>query len=99
MSRAELRTAEIGDTFRAIFAREYGCCEVCGLSANRYGTAQLAHRIPQGKRWLRKYGAEVIHSPLNMALTCSLKCNGAVDIRNHPIEIAALVAKIKGDAN
>ena len=94
MSKSELRTMEIDDTRRYVFARAGWACEVCGkpLSA---GQAQLGHRIPQNTRNLARYGKRVIHHPDNLAATCSLACNAAVDIRNHPIEIAALVKKIR----
>jgi len=95
MSKSEQRTEAIRNAHFTAFLNQAGLCAGCGESVNRYGTAQLGHKIPQGKRWIRKYGAEVIHSPLNMALTCCLRCNGKVDIRNRPLEIAALVAKIK----
>ena len=94
MSKSELRTLEIDDTRRYVFARAGWACEVCGrpLSA---GVAQAAHRIPQNTRNLARYGKRVIHHPLNMAATCSLKCNAAVSIGGKPLEIAALVARIK----
>lgn len=84
----------IEETKRYVFARDRYTCVVCGLSASIYGTAQLAHRIPQTKANLRKYGERIVHHPLNLATTCSLKCNAAVDIRNHPREIEALVERI-----
>lgn len=95
MSKSEQRTAEIDATFRTVYTRDRGKCVFCHEPANRYGTMQLAHRIPQSKANLRKYGAAVIHHPLNVGLTCCLECNAAIDVRNHPIEIAALVKKIK----
>ncbi len=79
---------------RYVFARDGYKCVVCGMPVNIYGTAQLAHRIPQTRANLRKYGAAVIHHPLNLASTCSLFCNSKVDIRNHPKAIQALVEEI-----
>lgn len=91
----ERHAQEVQDTRQYVFARARYKCESCGLYVNRYGTAQVAHRIPQTKRNILKYGKRVIHHPLNLAATCCLECNAAVDIRNHPIEIAALVKKIR----
>jgi hypothetical protein len=79
-------------------------CVVCYKHAL---DGQLAHLIPQGKygkavirRVLRKHGwpdtwwRRVMHSPMNMRLTCSLECNSAVSISNHPLEMEALVVEI-----
>ena len=76
---------------------ERGCtCEVCGKHLD-YGNLQLAHRIASTKGYLKKYGKDVIHHPLNLATVCSLKCNDAVllDPKTHPIEAQELIEKIK----
>ena len=75
-------------------------CEVCDKFMT-YANAQISHRIPQHKKYIKKYGKSVIHHPLNWALTCSLKCNGAVlmDPATHPSEAEVLVVKIKEDLN
>lgn len=95
MSRAELKTEAIRRTYLAIYARDHGRCVSCGLSANRYGTAQLAHVIPNRKHNIRKYGEAVIHHPMNLKLTCCLECNAAVSIGGQPLAEAALVKKIR----
>lgn len=95
MSRAEVKTEAIRTTFLAIYSRDRGKCVVCGYSANRYGTAQLAHVIPNRKHNIRKYGEAVINHPLNLKLTCCLECNAAVSLSNEPIAEAALVRKIR----
>ena len=74
-----------------------GCkCEVCGKPLH-LGNLQLAHICPATKDYLKKYGKDVIHHPLNLATVCSLKCNDAVllDPKTHPIEAQELVRKIK----
>ena len=76
---------------------ERGCkCEVCGKPLH-LGNLQLAHRIPKSKGYLKKYGKEVIHHPLNLATVCSLKCNGAVllDLTTPPIEARELIRRIE----
>jgi len=76
---------------------ERGCkCEVCGKPLH-LGNLQLAHICPATKGYLKKYGKEVIHHPLNLATVCSLKCNDAVllDPKTHPIEAKELIEKIK----
>jgi hypothetical protein len=75
---------------------ERGCkCEVCGKPLH-LGNLQLAHRIASTKGYLKQYGNNVIHHPLNLATVCSLKCNDAVllDPKTHPIEAQALIEKI-----
>jgi len=95
MSRTEVKTEAIRATFLAVYARDRGRCVVCGESANRYGTAQLAHIIPNRKHNLRKYGERVINHIDNLRLTCCLECNAAVSLSNSPIAEAALVHKIR----
>jgi len=76
---------------------ERGCkCEVCGKHLD-ITNLQLAHRIPQTKGYLKRYGKEVLHHPMNLATVCSLKCNDAVllDPKTHPIEARELIEKIK----
>ena len=78
---------------------ERGCkCEVCGKQLH-LGNLQLAHRIPKSKGYLKQYGKEVIHHPLNLATVCSLKCNSRVllDPKTHPIEATELIERIKED--
>ena len=72
-------------------------CQVCGKDIFDYSQAQLAHRIPKSKLNLAKYGKEVIHHPLNMAIVCSLTCNSSVIVSPaaRPVEAAKLVEKIK----
>lgn len=82
------------DRREEIFCQAGYMCEVCG-KALRMGQPQLAHRIPQTKANIWKYGSKVIHHRLNLAPVCSLKCNGAVDIRNNPGAIAELLERIK----
>lgn len=71
-------------------------CEVCGKPVS-YQTAQLAHKIPSTKSYLQRYGEDIIHHRLNLAVVCSLKCNSAVllDPKSHPIEARELIEKIK----
>lgn len=95
MSRAEVKTEAIRATFLAVYARDRGMCVVCGESADRYGTAQLAHIIPNRKHNIRKYGEAVINHIDNLRLTCRLECNSAVSLSNAPIAEAALVRKIR----
>jgi hypothetical protein len=65
-----------------IYERDGWTC-VCGNSVFQYGTPQIAHRIPQRKHLIRKYGKEIIHHPVNLRATCCLKCNASVSTLNY----------------
>ncbi len=65
------------DGLLAIYERDEWTC-VCGNSVHIYGTPQIAHRLSQSKVNLKKWGAEVIHHPVNLRAVCSLKCNASV---------------------
>jgi 5-methylcytosine-specific restriction endonuclease McrA len=67
MSRKDL---EIYETKIAVFTRDGWRCQYCGAG----GHLQLAHRVPQTKANLRKYGVHVIHHPDNLTTTCP-RCN------------------------
>ena len=77
----------------ALIERAGGMCEVCGASLTH---PQIAHRIPKFKRYLKKWGKEVIHHPFNLAIVCSLRCNSAVllDPATRPIEAEQLIQRI-----
>ncbi len=80
-----------------LYYERKGRCEVCDRVTPLYQT-QLAHRIPSHKKYLARYTASFIHSPLNLALVCSLHCNSAVliDPASHPVEADALYDKWLG---
>ncbi len=82
------------DKRQEIFAKAMYLCEVCGRHLSK-GQPQLAHRINQSKMNIKKYGKEIIHSPLNLAPTCSLKCNAKVSLYGKTQSISDLVEKIK----
>lgn len=81
-----------------LYNKAGGYCEVCGKPVG-FNTFHWAHRIPQNDMNLKKYGKEVIHHPLNAAVTCGLYCNGRVSIRNHELCIEKLVYKIQEELN
>jgi len=93
MTDRDLSTMD--DTREIVYARAGYRCEICGAPLTLVAHPQLAHRIPKNTRNLARYGKRVINHPMNLAATCSLKCNGKADIRNHPVLIAALVAQIR----
>lgn len=69
------------DLRRLMYIRANECCEVCGKPLR--DSFELAHRIPQRKHWIEKYGAAIIHHPLNMRVTCPGACNDAVSLGNN----------------
>ena len=70
-----------------------GVCEVCGRPL-RDGQPQGAHRIGNTKANRQKYGDFVIDHPFNIGMTCSLKCNGVLDISKNPAACIQLCKSI-----
>jgi len=70
-------------------------CFNCGKHL-RLSEAQLAHKIPKTKLYLKQYGEDIIHHPLNMEVSCS-DCNSyaLLDPKTNPLESEALVELIK----
>lgn len=84
----------IKETRLYVFNRDNWHCVVCGKKTD-WSTGQLAHRIPKTKYNLKTYGDRIINHPMNLRLTCSLKCNDAVLIGGKPIEKEQLLYAIK----
>lgn len=70
-----------------------GVCEVCGKALSE-GQPQGAHRIGNTKTNRAKYGNFIIDHRLNIGMTCSLKCNGALDISGNTGEVIKLCKRI-----
>ena len=64
-------------------------CEDSGKPAT-----QLAHRINQSKKNIKKWGETAIHHPKNLVPVCGLKCNSSVSIGNHTVEQKKLLSEI-----
>ncbi len=69
------------DKLLAIYERDKWVC-ICGNSVHQFGTPQIAHRLAQTKANLKKWGEEIIHHPINLVATCSLKCNAKASTSN-----------------
>jgi len=80
----------------AIMKRDKWVCQICGRRLSHPNAIpQLGHKINQSKVYIRKYGKEVIHHPLNLVATCCLKCNSAVSINGKHLLVEKLVEKIQ----
>jgi hypothetical protein len=77
------------ELYRQVEEDQHGGC-FCGRPMN-----QLAHKIPQSRPMIRKYGKEVIHHRDNVVGVCCLECNDAVSISNHPVLIERLAVEIQ----
>ena len=77
---------------RYALAKSSGVCEVCKKSL-LYGALQGAHRIGNTKANRAKYGNFVDHI-LNIGMTCSLRCNSALDISRNEGACIALCKAI-----
>ena len=69
-----------------------GVCENCGAPLGAH--AQAAHRIGNTKANREKWGSFVIDHPMNIAYTCCLKCNAALDISYNTGECVRLIKSI-----
>lgn len=89
-------TVEMLRAHRVLYRRQGGQCATCGARLGLF-EGELAHRVPQTKGNIRKYGKAVIHHVDNLALVCrgSDRCNSGADIRNHPVAVRELVAIIE----
>lgn len=77
---------------RLALAKSGGRCEICGQPLG--SKAQGAHRIANTEANRRHWGSWIIDSPLNIAMTCSLKCNDACNIGNNPGKCLELAEQI-----
>ena len=77
-----------------IFIKANYVCEACGNDV-RSIQPQLGHRINQSKVNLKKYGEAILHHELNLAPTCSNRCNAKVSLYGKYTSIDRLVARIK----
>jgi hypothetical protein len=58
---------------------------------------ELAHRIPEAKWAIRKWGWAVIDHDKNKGITHRGPCNDAQNIQNDPLECEELAAEINKD--
>lgn len=89
MTEAEIIQREIA------LSKSGGICEVCCKPLGAH--AQAAHRIGNTKANRAKYGDFIIDHPENVGYTCSLACNGKLDISRNPVACVRLCAKIYTD--
>lgn len=81
-----------------IFHRDEFTCQHCGDPVTLTGKqAQIAHLIPNTISAKKRYGGDVIDHPLNVVLTCSLRCNNAVQLSNNPEACAIIARKVKNE--
>lgn len=88
----ERESFQVSEAKERIYNLQGGLCAVCRHPVPFPG--QLAHRIPQTKANLKKFGKRVIHHERNMLMVCSLKCNSAVNIGGDPMMTEWLVGNI-----
>jgi hypothetical protein len=81
------------DEREAIYLRDHGRCRTCGKRV-AWDEFELAHLIANTVANRKRWGDEIIDSPLNKATTCRGKCNDAQNIGNDPQECGELVNRI-----
>ena len=91
MSKAERRQFDIDETRRIVGDRDGWTCRYCGAPGEH-----LAHVIPQDKRYVATFGAELIHHPENMVMTCS-RCNyrAELDPKTQPVKARAHIDRLR----
>lgn len=84
---------QLNMTRQEVLCRAGYQCEVCGRPICE-ADVQLAHRIPQRKHLVKKYGKSVIHHPCNLVATCCEDCNSAVSLGSNPIDHRMVLEEI-----
>lgn len=95
-----MRKAELIRELRAVVLGEQGWrCFICQKPLD-FSTFQLAHRIPQRRWCLKRWGEVVIHHRLNVVGVCSLACNSAAQLDPESIagraHAQAIIEVLKG---
>jgi len=93
MSKRERLTDTLTELRRLKYYQQGGQCKTCGRPL-REGF-ELAHRIPQRKWCIARWGADVIHHPDNMDATCPGACNSAAQLDPNSLKAEELAAAIK----
>lgn len=90
----EREAFNLAETREEVYLRDRGRCRYCGKPVPFPG--ELAHRIPQTKANLKKYGPEVIHHPGNLALVClrSTSCNDGMMVGRNKQEEEKVLSSI-----
>lgn len=91
MSRLDER---IRETRQAVAIRAKYMCEVCTKQL-WLEQGELAHRIPQRRHLVAKYGVGVIHHTDNLRWTHRGNCNDAVSIGGKPVACEELAKEIQ----
>jgi hypothetical protein len=92
------RAAAIADMRESKYREQGGLCYVCHKPI-RFAIFQLAHKIPQRKWCIEKWGEEVIHHRRNLVGVCGLHCNGLAQLDPESLSARMLAESIKGDPN
>lgn len=88
------KTLTIWETKIEKHYEQNGICPGCGAPVS-VTEGELAHRIPQRKWCIAKWGPEVIHHRLNVCLTHHGECNDRMSLGNHPIEMEKIAEIIR----
>ena len=84
-----MKQAEI-DAIQKMYNYHGHTCFICGNPIT-----QRAHIISNSKVNRKRYGSEIIDSPLNWLCACSLECNALIDIGKNDLLIDLIVFYIK----
>lgn len=79
---------------RTVFSEQAGVCWWC-RGPLKFSEFELAHRIPQRKWCLKRWGKEVIHHRYNLVGTHRGTCNSAVQLNPDSQDAERLAREIK----
>lgn len=89
----EREQEKLSVTRKEVLRRSGFSCEVCGRPVSE-ADVQLAHRIPQRKHLIKKYGKGVIHHPCNLVATCCEECNSEASLGQNQEQYNAVLEEI-----
>jgi hypothetical protein len=90
----ERHRIEVYEERLAIHARDRGICQTCGepVSVNHF---EVAHKIANSVANRKRYGDEVVDSPVNKATTHRGRCNSGQNCGNNPMKCAEIVRAVE----
>jgi hypothetical protein len=94
MSATERLTDTIGQLKAEVYAAQAGFCWYC-QEPMKFMTFELAHRAPQRKWLIEKWGSRVIHHPRNVVGTHPGYCNGRAQLDPNSLECDEHLAAIR----
>lgn len=78
----------------ALYSRDRGICQACGMPV-AFTDFEVAHRIADTVANRKRWGDDVIDSPMNKAVTHRGRCNSAMNRGGRPNECEEIARKVR----